>query len=103
MWPRVTFTLLTQMMAVTIENLKLLNPTQMDASSRSECLPGTRQDMLKFVTDWLTTPSEKQNVFWLHGLAGYSKSTISTTVAEYFRDLGRLGRFIFFDRNDPAQ
>jgi hypothetical protein len=90
------------MITVTIENLKLLNPTQMDASSRSECVPGTRQDILKFITDWLTTPSEKQNVLWLHGLAGYGKSTISTTIAEYFRDLGRLGAFIFFDRNDPA-
>ena len=91
-----------QMITVAIENLKLLNPTQMDASSRSECLPGTRQDILKFITDWLTTPSENQNVLWLHGLAGYGKSTISTTVAEYFRDLGRLGAFIFFDRNDPT-
>jgi hypothetical protein len=90
------------MMAVTMENLRLLNPTQMDASSRSECLPGTRQGILKFVTNWLTTPSEQHNVLWLHGLAGYGKSTISTTVAEYFRDLGRLGAFIFFDRNNPA-
>jgi hypothetical protein len=90
------------MITVAIENLKLLNPTQMDASSRSECLPGTRQDILKFITDWLTTPSENQNVLWLHGLAGYGKSTISTTIAEYFRDLGRLGAFIFFDRNDPT-
>ena len=85
-----------------MENLKLLNATQMDASSRSECLPGTRQDVLKFVTGWLTTPSDRQNVLWLHGPAGYGKSTILTTVAEYFRDLGRLGAFIFFDRNDPA-
>jgi hypothetical protein len=67
----------------------------MDASSQSECLPGTPQDILKFVTDWLTTPSEKQNVLWLHGLAGYGKRTISTTVAEYFRDLGRHRALIF--------
>jgi hypothetical protein len=71
----------------------------MDAFSRPECLPETRQDILMLIADWLTTPSE-QNILWLHGLAGSGKSTISTTVAEYFRELGRLGAFLFFDRND---
>src|ERR1700691_3634384 len=85
-----------------MELLKLLNPVQMDASARPQCLVGTRQDVLSFITGWLTTPSEGQNVLWLHSLAGYGKSTISTTVAEYFRDLGRLGAFIFFDSNDPT-
>ena len=85
-----------------MELLKLLNPVQMDASARPQCLLGTRQEVLSFITGWLTTPSEGQNVLWLHGLAGSGKSTISTTVAEYFRDLGRLGAFIFFDRNNPT-
>ena len=85
-----------------MELLKLLNPAQMDASARPLCLPGTRQEVLSFITNWLTTPSEGQNVLWLYGLAGAGKSTISTTVAEFFRDLGRLGAFIFFDRNNPV-
>jgi len=58
--------------------------------------------MLSFITGWLATPSEGQNALWLYGPAGSGKSTISTTVAEYFRDLGRLGAFIFFDRNNPT-
>jgi hypothetical protein len=87
--------------AVELESLKHLKPIEMDAFSRSECLPGTRQEILRFITNWLTTPSEKQNVLWLHGLAGSGKSTISTTVSEYFRDMNRLGCFMFFDRNDP--
>ena len=74
----------------------------MNASSRPECLPDTRQDLLKSMADWLTTPSPDQNIFWLHGLAGSGKSTISTTLAEYFRALGRLGAFLFFDRNNPS-
>jgi hypothetical protein len=89
-------------MVVELESLKRLRPIEMDASSRSECLPGTREEILKFITDWLVTPSEAQNVLWLNGLAGSGKSTISTTVAEYFRDMDRLGCFIFFDRNDPS-
>jgi len=87
---------------VEMELLKLLNPAQMDASARLQCLVGTRQEVLSFITGWLTTPLEGQNVLWLYGLAGSGKSTISTTVAEYFRDLGRLGAFIFFDRNNSA-
>src|SRR6202795_2942841 len=73
----------------------------MDAFSRPECLPETRQDILKSVTDWLTTPSDS-NTLWLYGLAGSGKSTISTTIAEYFRELRRLAAFLFFDRNDPT-
>ncbi|KIM82890.1 hypothetical protein PILCRDRAFT_7772 [Piloderma croceum F 1598] len=87
---------------VKIENLKHLNYVQMNASSRPECLPDTRQDLLKSMADWLTTPSPGQNIFWLHGLAGSGKSTISTTLAEYFRALGWLGAFLFFDRNNPS-
>jgi WD40 repeat protein len=84
------------------EYLKQLNPARMDAVSRSECLPDTRQNILKFIIDWLTTPYQGQNVFWLYGLAGSGKSTISTTIAEYFRELGRLGAFMFFDRNNAT-
>ena len=90
------------------DNLKDLNPVRMDAFSRAECLPSTRQDILKFITNWLTTPSENENenVLWLHAMAGFGKSTISTTIAEYFRELERLGAFIFFNRqtaaSDPA-
>jgi hypothetical protein len=58
--------------------------------------------MLKFITGWLTTPSDGQNILWLYGLAGSGKSTISTTIAEYFRELGRLGAFLFFDRGKPT-
>jgi hypothetical protein len=78
----------------------------MDSFSRSECLPNTRQVILKFVMDWLTTLSGSENVLWLHAMAGFGKSAISTTVAKSFRELGRLGAFIFFNRNttdsDPA-
>jgi NACHT domain len=94
--------LMQEMFTVNIENLKHLNPVRMDASSRPECLPETRQDVLKFITDWLTTPSDDQNTLWLYGLAGCGKSTVATTIAEYFRELGRLGAFLFFDRNNPT-
>lgn len=45
----------------------------------------------------------RQNIFWLHGLAGSGKSTISATVSDSFRELCRLGAFIFFDRDEPQR
>lgn len=83
----------------------MLDPIRMDAFSRAECLPGTRLDILQFITDWLTTPTTvgDQNVLWLQGPVGSGKSTISTTIAERFREINRLGAFIFFNRNDPTR
>src|SRR5882724_667438 len=89
-------------LVVKSEILKSLNPVQMDASSRGVCTHGTRQHILTSIIGWLITPSEGQNILWLHGLAGSGKSTISTTVAEYFREISCLGAFMFFDRNDPT-
>jgi hypothetical protein len=71
----------------------------MDASSRVECLPFTRQDILQFVIDWVINSSPDQNILWLFGVTGSGKSALSTTIANYFRELGRLGAFLFFDRD----
>lgn len=75
----------------------------MDASVRSRCLPGTRQELLLHILRWLTTPFPNQNVLWLHGVAGSGKSTMANTFAEYFFGRGLLGAFLFFDRNDTIQ
>jgi hypothetical protein len=80
-----------------------LAPAELDASGRPACHPSTRQNILSEITDWATNPSCEQNVFWYHGLAGSGKSTISTTIANTFRELRRLGAFIFFDRAHPEQ
>ncbi|KAF7348802.1 WD40 repeat-like protein [Mycena venus] len=84
------------------DKLKCLNPLEMDASQHTMCLSGTRQDVLGAITEWITTPSKGSNILWLHGVAGAGKSTISTTISQYCRDLCRLGTFLFFDRNNPA-
>jgi hypothetical protein len=72
----------------------------MDASNRSECLDETRVDVVKFIQHWATDATSNQNVFWLHGLAGSGKSTLSTTVANTFRESEQLGAFLFFHRDD---
>ncbi|KAJ7437399.1 hypothetical protein FB451DRAFT_1378617 [Mycena latifolia] len=84
------------------ETLKRLNPVEMDAGLRTMCLPGTRREILDHITEWITVPSDSGSVLWLYGVAGSGKSTISTTVSEIFRQLGRLGAFFFFDRNNAS-
>jgi len=51
------------------------------------------------IVDWGSSPSCQQNVLWLYGLAGSGKSTLSTTIAQLFRERGSLGAFLFFDRD----
>ena len=71
----------------------------MDASNRPECLDDTRVDIVNSIRDWVSDAASSQNVFWLHGLAGSGKSTLSTTIANMFRESGHLGAFLFFDRD----
>ncbi|KAJ7108208.1 hypothetical protein C8R44DRAFT_298178 [Mycena epipterygia] len=85
------------------DTLKKLNPVDMNASLRPSCLPGTRREILDQINGWLAVPSDSGNVLWLSGVAGSGKSTISTTVSESFGAVGRLGAFLFFDRNDLAR
>jgi polynucleotide 5'-kinase involved in rRNA processing len=72
-----------------------LQPAPMNAYDRSECLPETRVDILRFIEDWASDTSIEQSVLWLHGLAGAGKSALSTTLAERLRAAGRLGTFFF--------
>ncbi|KAJ7459975.1 hypothetical protein B0H11DRAFT_2242209 [Mycena galericulata] len=84
------------------DTLKNLHPVDMNATSRSLCLPGTRSEILGEISTWLTV-SSPGNILWLSGVAGSGKSTISTTIAESFRAIDRLGAFLFFDRNDKER
>jgi hypothetical protein len=79
--------------------LDKLEPIKMDTSRRTECLPNTRREILKFIVDWVNDMKSEHKMLWVHGLAGSGKSTVSTTVANIFRDSGQLGAFLFFDRD----
>ena len=79
------------------QTLQKLEPARMDASTRSECLRGTRIDVLHTILDWLNSSAE-QRVLWIYGPAGSGKSTLATTIANLFREQACLGAFVFFDR-----
>ncbi|KAI1777356.1 hypothetical protein F4818DRAFT_345854 [Hypoxylon cercidicola] len=63
------------------------------------CLQGTRTDILEIVRNWADIPQTKA-LFWLNGMAGTGKSTISRTVAHFFSKNGQLGASFFFKRGE---
>ncbi|KAG5219512.1 POC1 centriolar protein [Salix suchowensis] len=76
-----------------------LNPAEMEWTGRPTCHPRTRLDMLRTITEWIIDPKAKSRVLWITGLAGAGKSTLATTVANMYAENGRLGAFVFFDRD----
>jgi hypothetical protein len=69
------------------------------ARHEDECLPGTRTDILDQIREWAVSPQGKC-IFWLNGMAGTGKSTISRTVAKSLRQDKSLGASFFFKRGE---
>ncbi|KAM0347577.1 hypothetical protein ACHAP4_011298 [Fusarium culmorum] len=63
------------------------------------CLPDTREELLKEVECWIDK-SKSKTIFWLNGMAGTGKSTISRTVAHSRSKRGDLGASFFFKRGE---
>ncbi|KAH7190147.1 hypothetical protein DER44DRAFT_118087 [Fusarium oxysporum] len=63
------------------------------------CLPNTRGELLDDINHWIDDFDSK-TIFWLNGMAGTGKSTISRTVAQVRRDRGDLGASFFFKRGE---
>jgi cytidylate kinase len=61
------------------------------------CLPDTRVNLLHDIYNWADGRDER-GIFWLNGMAGTGKSTISRTVARRYFDQKRLGASFFFSR-----
>lgn len=61
------------------------------------CLAGTRVRLLEVIQHWVDQ-DDANLIFWLDGLAGTGKSTISRTIARKYFDENRLGASFFFSR-----
>jgi adenylylsulfate kinase-like enzyme len=58
-----------------------------------------RVDLLGDVYTWAEDVDD-ECIFWLNGMAGTGKSTISRTVAQTSADRGQLGASFFFKRGE---
>ncbi|KAL7904007.1 hypothetical protein GGI35DRAFT_248894 [Trichoderma velutinum] len=71
------------------------------------CLSNTRVELRDQIIKWAKN-SDSESIFWLNGMAGTGKSTISRTIAQSFASTGHLGASFFFkrgegDRGSPAK
>ncbi|KAL5313288.1 hypothetical protein ACEPPN_019021 [Leptodophora sp. 'Broadleaf-Isolate-01'] len=71
-----------------------------DHEHEPACLPETRVDLLQEIYGWADGKDgqDEQRIFWLNGLAGMGKSTISRTVAHEYNEQKRLGASFFFSK-----
>ena len=88
-------------MATDLEILAKLEPVQnagYQAGHHDKCLPGTRESVIQDIMLWVKDP-QGQNVFWLNGLAGTGKSTITQSFSEIIANDGFLGASFFCSRD----
>ncbi|KAK7459678.1 hypothetical protein VKT23_009659 [Stygiomarasmius scandens] len=84
------------------EIFRSLDPISYHAwESRPRCQEGTCTQTIDSIVRWVNNPPDPHSrVLWLHGLAGTGKSTIATTIADFYTQLNRLGAFIYFNRKE---
>lgn len=70
-----------------------------DNQHGEQCLTGTRTELISQIDQWATSP-QGRCIFWLNGMAGTGKSTISRTVARSFSKRELLGASFFFKRGE---
>jgi len=81
-----------------LERVHLTSDAGHRSGNREGCLRGTRRGILLQLDHWLKD-EEDHRVFWLNGLAGTGKSTITQTFAEISFADGKLGASFFCSRD----
>ncbi|EXK79482.1 hypothetical protein FOQG_15910 [Fusarium oxysporum f. sp. raphani 54005] len=87
---------------ITLDNLPNAEGASFDSHAEEHnptCLPNTRVELLRDIGRWLDDKNSK-TIFWLNGMAGTGKSTISRTVAQMRHKRGDLGASFFFKRGE---
>lgn len=87
-------------------NLPCAQSARWDAMGglRRDCHPETRIDLLRQIKSW-ALDSNSRRIFWLNGMAGTGKSTVSHTIAKWLDGSGtggrvNLGASFFFKRGE---
>ncbi|KAJ7017785.1 hypothetical protein C8F04DRAFT_978479, partial [Mycena alexandri] len=71
--------------------------------SKSLCAPGTRVKIQVDILKWLSPqPGTNEHIFWITGIAGSGKSTLSATIVDNLREKGTpVAAQFFISRNIP--
>ncbi|KAJ8090503.1 hypothetical protein PM082_002391 [Marasmius tenuissimus] len=70
---------------------------------RGECLPGTREEVIRIIWEWILSNGGEFPICWLAGTAGVGKTAIAITIAKECERKGRLVTSFFFFRSDPRR
>lgn len=87
---------------VDLTNLTTAKGATYDSYAEGElpqCLPGTRIELLNDIASWVADKTGKR-IFWLCGMAGTGKSTISRTVSQKLKEENRTFATFFFKRGE---
>ncbi|TQW01422.1 vegetative incompatibility protein HET-E-1 [Cordyceps javanica] len=85
-----------------LDRLHVAEGASFDSSAQEHnryCLPNTRVALLQQISEW-AKDLRAEPIFWLNGMAGTGKSTISRTVARSLADNGQLGASFFFKKGE---
>ncbi|GAP85276.2 putative vegetative incompatibility protein HET-E-1 [Rosellinia necatrix] len=101
---RATHTIENDVLKLALDKLPIAAGATFDSHAEEHnatCLPGTREALLDKISRWASdSNSGAKPVFWLNGMAGTGKSTISRTLARSFHKTSQLGASFFFKRGE---
>lgn len=73
-----------------------------EESGNPVCLKDTRVELLDNIMQWTENP-DSESIFWLSGMAGTGKSTISRSLAMRLHESGSLGASFFFKQGESGR
>jgi len=79
---------------------KRLKPTRTSYDHTLCCMEGTRQSILDQVTAWVTNGSGSNNTYWIYGLPGIGKTSLSHSICKTLDERNQLIGAFFCQRDD---
>jgi len=86
--------------------VRQLKPVETGYHQDRRCMDGTREALLKEITDWLTSGSEQRDAldgktYWIYGLPGIGKTSLAHSICASLHDHKQLAGAFFCRRDDP--
>ena len=79
---------------------KRLKPTRTSYNHMLCCMKGTRQSILNQVIAWVANGSGSSNTYWIYGLPGIGKTSLSHSICKTLDERNQLIGVFFCQRDD---